>query len=82
MIDKTFSIVFLSEIIGNTAIICFLEYGVLVVQYRGMFNEVITNVMIDRMFLGMGRSQDPRHDDVFYTHDIDASERLHNVHHR
>ena len=34
------------------------------------------------MFLGMGRSQDPQHDDVFYIDDIDASERLYNVHHR
>ena len=34
MIEKALSIVFLSEMVGCTIIICFLEYGVLLVLAR------------------------------------------------
>ncbi|XP_043253244.1 uncharacterized protein LOC122397858 [Colletes gigas] len=56
MIEKALSIVFFSEIIGNTIIICFLEYGVLVewedhktfsmITYFVLMTSIFVNVFI------------------------------------
>nr|XP_003700909.2 PREDICTED: odorant receptor 49b-like [Megachile rotundata] len=56
MIEKTFNVVFLSEMLGNTVIICFLEYGVLVewedhktlstMTYFILMTSILSNVFI------------------------------------
>ncbi|XP_053973305.1 uncharacterized protein LOC128873632 [Hylaeus volcanicus] len=76
LIEKSLTIVFLSEIIGNTVIVCFLEYGVLVewedhktfstITYFVLMTSIFVNVFIITIIGDLLKQESERVGQVLY----------------